>query len=242
MYNPYDLLKVVINGKKIDARPIEFDSEVANNMTMLNAHGDIVKPTKVSTICPDCGGGMILDLPLEMLRLDDANPLNTLLESIDWPCKLCHPDAPPPVNPFMNPVEADRVGEHELDPLLHDSSQEIKQEATTVADRIQIDEVEDELEVSSAAHGTSAAIVAEESYSLDPGEYDAPEVDPPEATENVSETVEEEEAEEPQPDPEVEEKPKETPSVAEETVELELSDEMGEEEEIEDDLDDLVEE
>jgi len=95
-YNPYDLLQLCINGTEIYSRPIAFDSEVANSMTMTNASGGFVKPTQVSTICPDCGGGLVLDLP----NLQDP-PYPVL----DFVCENCHPDAPEPINPFMNPLD-----------------------------------------------------------------------------------------------------------------------------------------
>ena len=232
-YTPYDLLNLRVNGKEIHGRPIEFDSEVADNMTMLNAAGSIVKPTKLSTVCPDCGGGMVVEMPTEIFGLTDYRSIQTMLDNIDWPCPTCKPDAPVPMNPFMNPLEEKRIQQHELDPLLHNPEREIKQETTTVASRL--DFVHDEVEIvvkSTTLHGTNSSLILPEEPDISPDWVD------PETQKDPSEDSEEEEAQEPPLVPKVEKKPKKIRSKPQRTVELEPADDMTKEEDLEDLVDD----
>ncbi len=107
-YNPYELVKIRINGAETFGRPFEFDSEIADAQTSTNRWGQPVKPTGLSTTCPDCGGGLtlIVDLP------DPPFPVT------EHTCELCCKDPPPLVDPFMSPLAAGRINLDELDPLL----------------------------------------------------------------------------------------------------------------------------
>lgn len=127
-YNPYDLVELVINGKPIVGRPIEFDSAVVNNNTMKNAFGTIVKPVKVSTVCPDCGHGMVVNVAFGDPPFD---PVPTH-------CERCQPDWNKQlvVDPFINPVATGRVDSNELDPLLYPSSVKLQDDNLTVAERM----------------------------------------------------------------------------------------------------------
>ncbi len=124
-YNPYDLLQLLINGKPITGRPFAFDSEVVNQKTMTNAFKALVKPTKVITICPDCGQGMELDVLL-------GDPPFPVLE---YNCQQCRPGPPPLVDPFINPFTSGRVAAYELDPIARDPSKRLEVPTTTVAER-----------------------------------------------------------------------------------------------------------
>jgi hypothetical protein len=130
-YNPYDLVTLRIGGEEIQGRPYEFDSQPANQMTMENEFGGIVKPTHISTVCPKCGQG----INIENIELPDPP-----FPVIDWICCHCNPNAAPPVNAFMNPLQSGRVAEHELDPLLHDPDQQVVVADSTVAERLASDE------------------------------------------------------------------------------------------------------
>lgn len=149
-YNPYDLIPTLVNGKEFQSRPIEFDSEVVDNNNMTNAFGSIVKPTKVSTSCPDCGQGLEFDCTLE----DPPFALSVV-------CYHCRPAPPPAADPFMNPLEEGRVGEHELDPLLHNPSEQVVDEAddSSVADRMNFPDDEEGEEAGVASHGADALLV-----------------------------------------------------------------------------------
>lgn len=120
-YNPFDLLQLTINGHPIEGRPIEFSG------TPNADESEIVKPTRVSTVCPDCGSGLefSLDLP--------DPPFSAQILT----CTECNPAAVEAADPFMNPLSSGRIAPHELDPLLHDpDNQVIPDDGKTVADRI----------------------------------------------------------------------------------------------------------
>jgi len=128
-YNPYDLVTVRIEGEEIGGRPYQFDSEPANQQTMQNSFGNYVKPTHISTVCPKCGQGVMI----ENIQLPDPP-----FPVIDWVCQHCRPGVEPPVNAFMNPLEAGRIAEHEFDPLLHNPMEQVVEgnPDETVADRL----------------------------------------------------------------------------------------------------------
>lgn len=124
MYNPFDLVSMTINKKPIYGRPVELDSEITDHKNMKNAFGVIVKPSKLSTTCPDCGQGLILDVVL-------SDPPF----SYDTNCMICKPKVDiPPV--FSNPVESNRVSEQDLDASLVDARQHIEV-STTVEERLE---------------------------------------------------------------------------------------------------------
>jgi hypothetical protein len=142
MYNPYDLVPMLINGQELTGRPIEFDSDVVDQMAMTNAFGAVIKPTKLSTVCPDCGQGLEVDVLL-------GEPPFSAVESI---CYHCNPEPPPQADPFMNPVDEGRIASHELDPLLHDpASQVVADEESSVADRFQVETIPDDGSLSDEA-------------------------------------------------------------------------------------------
>jgi len=124
-YNPYDLVSMLINGQPIHGRPIEFDSEIVNFSKLTNAFGNLVRPKRLSTICPSCGQGLevIVSLP------DPPFPV------IEHNCHYCRPDAAPLSDPFNNPIESGKIAQQELDPLLHDFSKKVEQPVETVAER-----------------------------------------------------------------------------------------------------------
>jgi hypothetical protein len=126
-YNPYDLLQLAINGNPIDGRPTDFDGTLGEN--------DLVKPTKVSTVCPDCGQGLEFDLDLP----DPPFPI------IEQSCYLCNEAPVDSPDPFVNPLETGRVSSHELDPLLHDPDEQVVG-GETVADKIAGQDSEETLE------------------------------------------------------------------------------------------------
>lgn len=128
-YNPYDLLQLKINGKPMHGRPFEFDSAVANQKTMKNAFGRLVKPTKLATVCPDCGQGLEINVKL------DEPPFRV----INYSCHHCHPAPKPLVDPFVNPLQSGRIPVADLDPLLHNPDKPLdKGSVGSVADRFEV--------------------------------------------------------------------------------------------------------
>jgi hypothetical protein len=127
-YNPYALVPLLINGKPIDGRPFEFDSTVVNQKTMKNAFGNYVKPSKVVSVCPDCGQGLQISL-----RLGDPP-----FQPVAYLCHYCRPAPPPLIDPFVNPLVSGRVPIAELDPLLHNPDKPLPMASKgSVADRFE---------------------------------------------------------------------------------------------------------
>lgn len=124
-YNPYDLVSMLINGQPIHGRPIEFDTEIVNFSKLTNAFGNLVRPKRLSTICPSCGQGLevVVSLP------DPPFPV------VEHNCPYCRPDAAPLSDPFNNPIESGKIDQQELDPLLHDFSKKVEMPVETVAER-----------------------------------------------------------------------------------------------------------
>ncbi len=126
-YNPYDLVKLTINGKPIDGRPFEFDSDVADQNSMKNAFDEFVKPKKVATICPDCGQGLYVDV-----NFSGQEPPFAVL---NYSCPYCSPAQSPLIDPFVNPIDSDRISLVELDPLLHDPKDKLVESDIPVAEQ-----------------------------------------------------------------------------------------------------------
>lgn len=123
-YNPYDLVPLLLNGQSTYGRPVAFDSDVVDQISMKNAFGKYVKPTQVALTCPDCGQGFMLDIKLS------EPPFNPYACS----CPICKPAPPPMLDPFTNPITSERITINELDPMLHNISKPIAP-VTTVAER-----------------------------------------------------------------------------------------------------------
>lgn len=131
-----------INGKPIHGRPIEFDSEITDFSKLKNAFGNYVRPKVLSTVCPDCGQGLVVTVALP----DPPFPV------IEHTCQYCHPYSEP-VDPFQNPIESQAISQQELDPLLHNINVDLKPTATTVADRLPVEELfEEEPPIAQGSH------------------------------------------------------------------------------------------
>lgn len=129
-YNPYNLIQLLINGKPIGGRPYEMDSDVVNQKTMENGFGNLVKPSKVITMCPDCSQGLQVDV-----KLGDPP-----FEPVVYTCPYCKPAPPSVIDPFINPVKTGRVPAASLDPILHDPGELLPTVGGTVMDRFKIPE------------------------------------------------------------------------------------------------------
>lgn len=126
MYNPYALVELSLDGKSTYGRPIAFDSDVVDHKNMKNAFGNYVKPTKVVTTCHKCGQGIELSVML------GAPPFSVY----QCTCPYCHPKACPIINPFNNPVKANKILVTELDPMVHDLGKvDTDMPSDTVAER-----------------------------------------------------------------------------------------------------------
>jgi len=124
MYNPYELVKISLNGHETYGRPVGFDSDPIDLNTMKNAFGKYIKPNCISSTCPDCGQGFILNIKL-------PDPPFDIYECV---CPLCKTAPEPLLDPFVNPVGHCKISLNELDPILHDLSSEVISD-TTVLER-----------------------------------------------------------------------------------------------------------
>jgi len=131
-FNPYNILEVYVNNKPIYARPFEFDSDPVNFNTLENAQGRLIRPIKLATVCPDCGQGLVLEPNL----FDAPDDWYGSRSYISFNCELCNNDSAEQLaDPFFNPIEAGRVSQSELDPLLI-GVDELEEVQSTVADRL----------------------------------------------------------------------------------------------------------
>lgn len=131
MYNPYDLLNIIIDGNQAYARPIAFDSDIVDHKNLKNAFGTYVKPNKIVTTCPKCGQGVQLDILLE------EPPFPPYVCS----CPNCYPKKAAMVDPFKNPIKSKSMTLEELDPLYHNIGQmSLDIPSSTVQERLKDDE------------------------------------------------------------------------------------------------------
>lgn len=126
-YNPYDLVELTVNGIPIHGRPYEFDSELVDHDAGTNKDGGLVKPTKLSTCCPECGDGIWLDV------LYDDPPFPV----VEISCPHCG-TAEQPGDPFREPVSAGAVTEEQLDPANETLEVPPQDDGLTVAERTTI--------------------------------------------------------------------------------------------------------
>lgn len=132
-YNPYDILEISINGNKIHARPFQFDSEPSNYHTLENKEGRIIRPTKLASICPDCGQGLEIDIDLQ----DAPEGWHQVPTYLSFNCYLCNANEARQIqDPFFNPIEDGRIEEKDIDPLLVGFGEHLVEAEGTVADRI----------------------------------------------------------------------------------------------------------
>ena len=126
VYNPYDLVPMLINGKPMSGRPFEYDSVATDLKEMRNAFGNYIKPTRLATMCPDCGAGMEVNVslgepPFQIVRVE---------------CIYCH-KVPDLADPFENPLDSGRISAYELDPLAISPTPVIVDDGLTAEERLQ---------------------------------------------------------------------------------------------------------
>jgi hypothetical protein len=127
-YNPHELILVVVNSNEnLYARPVAFDSEIDDPLTLLNSDGNYVVPTVIETTCPDCGA-----LINEEVKL--ADPPFGIISLV---CVECNPEPKQFNDPFINPLKDGIVTNADLDPdvISADKVEELSEEST-VASRI----------------------------------------------------------------------------------------------------------
>lgn len=123
MYNPYDLVKIKINGHDTYGRPVAFDSTPVDTHTLLNKEGLIISPVLLTSVCPDCGQGLEINVDRKLLS-----------ESVDIKCHLCQKEYIVSVPP-TKPVKPNEQAVEPPDPLLCTSTN-ILDVNTTVSERM----------------------------------------------------------------------------------------------------------
>ncbi len=111
-------------------RPFEFDSNVVDQKNMKNAFGSYVKPIKITSICPDCGSGLHINVKL-------ADPP---FSPVPYTCPYCKPAPPPLIDPFVNPLSTGRVPLVDLNPFLHNPKEPLPEAQGSITDRFHIPE------------------------------------------------------------------------------------------------------
>lgn len=138
-YNPYNPVQVDIGGQTIDGRPFEFDSEAVDGFK--NAMDRIIRPTKIATVCPHCGQGIVV----EVHQYDKSFAILPEGASIIAGCPECgagaepelppEPEPPTVADPFCNPVAVGRISEYDLDKTMI-RPDDIANDDKTVAERV----------------------------------------------------------------------------------------------------------
>lgn len=131
-YNPYDLVNIKLNSHLTYGRPVEFSSQIVDQKKLTDAFGKVVKPTKISTTCSDCGQGFTLDV--------DLGDPPFAVPAIN--CPVCKPEVMVPKDPFIDPVEVGLIKEHQINPSVADVEKELQKVESTVADRISVEVLE----------------------------------------------------------------------------------------------------
>jgi hypothetical protein len=137
MYNPYDLVDLIINGHQSYGRPIVFDSEVSDSDTMLNAFGEIVRPVKIASTCPDCGQGLELDIKVNNPPFHvNVNCYMCNTQAVNVPESMVASKSGSAIDPFINPIRDGRMSMSDIDPLLYDASYQLSDVDSSVYHRL----------------------------------------------------------------------------------------------------------
>lgn len=115
-YNPYDLIRIRINGQPTYGRPTQLDSTIVNQKTITNEFGKIVKPSRIVSTCVQCGHSVDATI-----RLNDPP-----FDIVDIICSRCKPPIDVFHDPFLNPLNSGRIAPSHLDTLAHSPRSEIE--------------------------------------------------------------------------------------------------------------------
>lgn len=105
LYNPFDPVAIIINGTGFSARPVEFDSTPSRGSDHLNDFGGFVKPSRITTTCPDCGQGLMFDVQLS----------DPPFGAVELDCYICKPAPKIVADPFVDPIKSGIVDRSDLE-------------------------------------------------------------------------------------------------------------------------------
>ena len=92
--NPYDLHEISFNGHKVLARPVEWNSQMIDQVKMKNHFGDCVLASKIVFTCPDCSA------------FKEIFVYDTLDTHYNCDCAIKLVQSEKTSDPFINPFEA----------------------------------------------------------------------------------------------------------------------------------------
>jgi hypothetical protein len=112
--NPYDLHEIIFNGHKVLARPVEWNSQMVDQIKMKNHFGDSVLASKIVLTCPDCSAFK------EIYVHDDLNT------NYKCECSIELAKSVKTLDPFVNPFEANAQLYSSLCPSIENKQPAIK--------------------------------------------------------------------------------------------------------------------
>ena len=112
--NPYDLHEISFNSQKVLARPVEWNSQMIDQVKMKNHFGDSVLASKIVFTCPDCSAFK------EIIVLDDLNT------NYNCECSIELAKSDKTLDPFVNPFEANTQLYASLSPSIENKQPAIK--------------------------------------------------------------------------------------------------------------------
>jgi hypothetical protein len=112
--NPYDLHEISFNGHKVLARPVEWNSQMIDQVKMKNHFGDSVLASKIVFTCPDCSAFQ------EILVSDDLDT------DYNCECSIKSAKSDKTQDPFINPFEANTQLYASLCPSIENKQPAIK--------------------------------------------------------------------------------------------------------------------
>ena len=112
--NPYDLHEISFNGHKVLARPVEWNSQMIDQVKMKNHFGDSVLASKIVFTCPDCSA-------FKEIFISD-----TLDAHYNCECVIKLVQSEKTSDPFVNPFEANSGLYSSLCPSVENNAPAIK--------------------------------------------------------------------------------------------------------------------
>ena len=112
--NPYDLHEISFNGHKVLARPVEWNSQMIDQVKMKNHFGDSVLASKIVFTCPDCSA-------FKEIFVSDSLDAHYNCE-----CAIKMAQSDKTHDPFVNPFEANSGLYASLFPTVENKAPAIK--------------------------------------------------------------------------------------------------------------------
>ena len=115
-YNPYRAIEVSVGNRSVMARPIEFDSDIADIATFRNVDGQLVRPARLATSCPYCGHAISIDLVDWSVGDRVVASCGECSAGAELQVEQAADVADVAFEPFVNPLTVGLILESDLDP------------------------------------------------------------------------------------------------------------------------------